>query len=146
MNEKAEDILCYIPQRGMVVVVDKLLELASDGKISSSYIVKQDSVFVQDGQFTEAGLIELMAQTAAMGSGYQQLQNNQPIKKGFIAGIKKLSVHFLPQVGSNLTATMAELHYVLGFSVVQLQIFCGSSLVSSCEMKIALESDSTKLT
>jgi hypothetical protein len=49
-------------------MVDELL-FSDDNITKTSFTVTADNVFVINGEFSEAGLMENMAQTAAAGSG-----------------------------------------------------------------------------
>ena len=55
-----------IPQKPPMVMVDKLI-FAEEKKVVTSFLIRRDNIFCSDGVFTEAGLIENMAQTAAAG-------------------------------------------------------------------------------
>ena len=59
-------------------MVDKLL-YADETTTRSSFIIPADNVFVMDGIFQEAGLMENMAQTAAARAGYMAKAENKPV-------------------------------------------------------------------
>ena len=64
-------------------MVSKLL--ASDGTVTrSSFCIEENNVFVKNNLFQEAGLLENMAQTAALGIGYAAQTENKPVKVGYI--------------------------------------------------------------
>ena len=82
MSLPHQNILELIPQAPPFVMVDVLLytdELSS----RSRFIIKPDNVMVQNGCFTEGGLLENIAQTAAARAGYLAKQNHQPVAGGF---------------------------------------------------------------
>ncbi|UTW63658.1 hypothetical protein KFE98_05795 [bacterium SCSIO 12741] len=70
--------------------------------------VKEDNVMVCQGQLTEPGLLENMAQTAALSAGYSYFIQNQgklvdyqpPL--GYLGAIKKVEFHELPSVNESI--------------------------------------------
>ena len=72
LKEKITDqstILKLIPQRAPIVMVDTLLYF-DETKVVSELTILENNMFVQDGYLTEPGLIENMAQTVALYTGY----------------------------------------------------------------------------
>src|ERR1700676_785962 len=65
----AENIIPLIPQKPPFVMVGKLLYI-DETNTRSSFRITNDNVFVKDNLFQEAGLLENIAQTAALRAGY----------------------------------------------------------------------------
>ena len=63
-------ILQFIPQREPMVMVEKLHK-AEGGQTIGSFEIKDDNIFCKDGFLQEPGLIENIAQTAAVGVGFE---------------------------------------------------------------------------
>ena len=59
-----------IPQKDPFVMVDKLL-FFSENKVVSGLLVSEENIFSKHQIFTEPGIIEHMAQTVALYTGYQ---------------------------------------------------------------------------
>ena len=47
----------FLPHREPMLMADYILELTPE-KVITSFKIKSDNIFLQDNQFTEAGLIE----------------------------------------------------------------------------------------
>jgi len=62
-------ILKLIPQRPPFVMVGELIEYNETG-FTSTFSIDADNIFVKNGRFTEEGILENIAQTAAAGAGY----------------------------------------------------------------------------
>jgi 3-hydroxymyristoyl/3-hydroxydecanoyl-(acyl carrier protein) dehydratase len=69
MQLPVNDITSLIPQKYPFVMVGKLL-LVDETLTKSSFVIKSDNLFVKNGFFQEAGLMENIAQTAALRAGY----------------------------------------------------------------------------
>ena len=68
MIEGAE-VSALIPQKAPIEMVDKLW-LNDDTTTVSDFTIGEDNIFCQDGFFREPGIIENIAQTAAIRAGY----------------------------------------------------------------------------
>ena len=126
-----------IPQKPPMVMIDRLI--AIEGKRTvTSFLIRNDNVFCDEGFFREPGLIENMAQTAAAGVGHEASLAHKPPPAGFIGGIKNLVIHSLPASGQELQTEIVVEHEVMNATVAVGKIFIGDSLIASCEMKIFL--------
>ncbi len=133
-----EDILAYIPQRPPMVMIDTLVD--TDGKISESRLtIKKNNLFCQDGYFKEPGLVENIAQTIAVGVGYQTTLNKKETPLGFIAAVQNLKIFELPQVNSEIHTRVIVNHKVLNFTVVTGRILCKNRLITECDMKLYIQ-------
>ena len=129
------DILQYIPQRKPVVMVHELLE-ASDEHVVTQLAIERDNVFLSSGQLAEPGMVENIAQTAAVHVGYQCALKNLPIPIGYIAAVKDLKINSLPKQNSVITTSVKVLNKVLDITVVHGKIEYEGNLLCSCEMRI----------
>ena len=128
-------ILTLIPQRPPFVMVDALLD-AGDDTARTSFTVTADNVLVTDGLFTEAGLMENIAQTAAAKAGYEALEGNEPIKVGYIGAVKNLKILALPQIGDELITEIKIENHIFDVTVISGRVTCNDALLAQCEMKI----------
>jgi predicted hotdog family 3-hydroxylacyl-ACP dehydratase len=138
MNFPVEDITALIPQKQPFVMVSKLL-YANETITRSSFIIHPDNVFVKDGFFQEAGLMENIAQTAALGEGYKADKENKAIKSGYIASVKNFEVIKLPQVNDELITEVHLQDQVFNIIVLHGKIWLKDILIASCEMKVLQE-------
>ncbi len=126
-----------IPQKPPFVMVGKLLEY-SDKKIVSGLIVPEDNIFVFENRFMAPGLIENMAQTVALHTGYKYYLAQKPAPTGYIGAIKKATVNALPFVGQELETTVEILHDIMGITMVSAVVTCEGIVLATSEMKTAL--------
>ncbi|TSA26813.1 MAG: 3-hydroxyacyl-ACP dehydratase [Bacteroidetes bacterium] len=120
-----------------MVMVDKLLK-ASEGVVETTFLILENNVFCENELFTEAGLVENMAQTAAAGVGHKpDLQGKEP-PVGFIGGIRNLKIQQFPEAGQELFTRITLEHEVFEASVVQGEVFVNDRLIASCQLKIFL--------
>lgn len=139
MIATGEALTRLLPQRPPMLLLDALLSCANDRTVSQ-FQVPADSVLVEDGHLSEAGLIENIAQTAAAGAGYGYQQGGAgapPI--GFIAAIKDLRVGALPAVGTVLTTEVVVQNQVLEFTIVRGTVRAAGATFAECEMRIFIK-------
>ncbi len=118
-----------------MVMVDEVL--VSEGPVTeTSLLIREDNVFVENGVFTEPGLIENMAQTAAAGSGAKPGAADQEPHTGFIGSIRNLEIRHLPSAGETIRTRVTVEHTILNASVIKAEVYRGSTVLAACEMKI----------
>lgn len=139
----AEQILDYIPQRPPIVMIDKLWA-TDDEQTQTGLLIRPDLLFVENGYFTEPGLMENIAQTGAVRAGYYHKSRNEPVPLGFIGDFKNLQIFQLPKVGWEITSTVRLKQEVLGISVFEGKIFQDEQLLASCDMKIFVQKEREK--
>jgi len=135
MISSREDIEQYIPQRNPMVLVHHLLEF-SNKHVVSGFTVEENHVLVSNGTLTEAGILENMAQTAALGKGYEFALKNEKPPLGFIGAVKSFKVERLPQIGAQLKTHLELKHEVLNASIVHTRMIENNEEIASCELKI----------
>jgi predicted hotdog family 3-hydroxylacyl-ACP dehydratase len=130
------DIQLLIPQKPPFVMVGKLITCDAQTTCTRFYI-PSENVLVFNGELSEAGLIENMAQTAAAGAGYMARQANQPVASiGYIGAIKNLEINALPKIGTTIDTETVITGEVLGVTIVTGTAKCDGLTLASCEMKI----------
>ena len=127
-----EEILEYIPQRPPVVMVDTFYGIDERGCARSGLLVA-------DGVLDECGIVEHIAQSAALRAGYMNRTMGRRVQLGYIGAVNDLKVHFLPPVGSRLvTQNMVE-QTVMNVTLLSARTECDGKPVAECRMKIYLE-------
>ncbi|OSZ78085.1 3-hydroxyacyl-ACP dehydratase [Chitinophagaceae bacterium IBVUCB1] len=133
-----QDILQYIPQRPPFVMIDSIAK--ADGIVSeTNFTIREGHLFVEDGTFTEPGLVENMAQTAAAGTGYSLMQQGKTVPVGFIGALKGLNIMDFPKVGDTITTEVSFKNQVLNVHIVQGRVFNKGQEIANCELKIFLQ-------
>ena len=122
-------------------MVDTLL-FADEKTSRSRFSINADNVLVDNGSFTEAGLLENIAQTAAAGEGFRALKESRPVRVGYIGAIKNFIVARLPKPGDTIITEIIIREQVFNVSVIEGKSWCGEQLLASCEMKLFLENPS----
>ena len=133
-------ILDLIPQRAPIVMVDEFLGM-EDNVSKTRFVVRNDNIFVDDGIFSECGLIEHIAQSAAARVGYIFRSQNQNVPIGYIGSVNKFSVESLPPVGSQINTEVTVLQEVGGISLIEAVCKVADEVIAGCRMKIFLDTN-----
>lgn len=130
-----DDITRYIPQRDPIVMVHEVVE-ANDTHVLTRFTIESGNVFLSNGYFAEPGLIENIAQTAAVQAGYNCRQNNIEVPIGYIAAVKKLKITELPKENSMIQTMVTVTNKILDVTIIEGEIEQDGKLICSCEMRI----------
>ena len=136
---EGEDVIALIPQKPPIVMVDTLYECCPE-KAVTGLTIGSDNMFCEDGFFREPGIIEHIAQSAALKAGYEQRACNIPPSVGYIGSIKNFALYFLPSAGDCLITTIKVLHIVGDVAVLYGEVECDGKIVAECEMKVVEKS------
>jgi len=132
----------YIPQREPMIMVGNLLSY-EDTVAKSSFIIHEDNIFTKDDYFSEAGLLENMAQTAALGKGYEFSLIHKPVPLGFIGGVRNFIGKEIPKVNDELQTIITVKHKMLNVTMADAQVFVGEVLQAWCELKIFINPETS---
>ncbi|WP_335965157.1 ABC transporter permease [Galbibacter sp. PAP.153] len=102
------DITQFLPHRKPFLFVDKVQLLEAE-KVTTSFHIKKDCIFIDNNYFTEIGLIENAAQTCSAIVGKSYYDNDLNVKLiGFISAIKNVKVYKLPKVNTKITSKASQ--------------------------------------
>jgi predicted hotdog family 3-hydroxylacyl-ACP dehydratase len=126
-----------IPQKPPMVMVDRLVEII-DKTTVTAFLIRENNIFCENGEFREPGLIENMAQTAAAGVGSRPGISGGQAPVGFIGGIRNLRIDGFPKVGQEIVTRVTVMHEVYDATIAQGEVFLDDRLIAGCELKIFL--------
>lgn len=132
------DIHELLPQQPPFVMVDKLMHF-DETVTTTTFEVRADNIFVDDGTLNACALAENIAQTCATRLGFvNKYILKRAIQLGFIGSIRNMQVMRTPSVGEKLTTTITVREQIMGLTLVDATILVGEETIVTAEMKIAL--------
>jgi 3-hydroxyacyl-[acyl-carrier-protein] dehydratase len=126
-----------IPQKFPFVMVHKVLAFG-ENFITSGFTIEESNIFTKNEIFQEAGLIEHMAQSVALYTGYQFYLKNEPASTGYIGAIKSIEIFQLPKIKDNLITKVKVLHEFSGVTLVDISVLSDNVEIASGQMKTVL--------
>ena len=132
------DIHTVLPQQEPFVMIETLTNFEMTTSTTETTI-KESNIFVNDGRFSAAGMMENIAQTCAARIGFH---NKYILKKdvqvGFIGAIRNYVINKLPEVGSTIVTRVDILEEILGMTLANAEIRCNDEVIATAEIKLAV--------
>lgn len=133
------EIKTFIPQREPFLMVDKIFS-ADEKSVETGLTISGDNILTDNGgEFSESGVIEHIAQSAACFAGYNDWLNKRPVVLGYIAEIKKFSLDVPVKAGDELKSTLSVVSTALNITLMNAQTFLDGKEIARCKIKIFMD-------
>jgi len=133
-KEAVENLL---PQKFPFVMVDKMYSYTETSLVAGLQI-KNDNIFFDNDTFLEAGLIEHMAQSVALHTGYQFFLKNEIAPTGYIGSIKEIEIKKLPKINDTIQSSITILQEFAGITLVDVVTYLNNEEIANGQMKTVL--------
>ena len=133
-KEAVENLL---PQKFPFVMVDTL-HAFNETSLVSGLKIKNENIFFDNGIFLEAGLIEHMAQSVALHTGYDFFLRNEKAPTGYIGSIKEIAIKKLPKIDDTIQSTVTILQEFAGVTLVNIVTTLHNEEIANGQMKTVL--------
>lgn len=141
MKAQDVDIRTLLPQKPPMVLVDKLIS-ADEKSATTALLIREDNIFVSEGQLNAYALIEVMAQTAAAQLGYDNsLRGDNDVKIGYIGAVKRMQIEKVPKVGETVLTRMEVQEDFGNMKLVTAESFVDDRKIAMAELTIALSGE-----
>lgn len=125
-----------VPHRLPMRLVDCLLEVQGKNGSVEALVAQECPLVSADGRLEDAALTELLAQAYAAIKGYCDLVGGQPVKQGFLVGIKKVTWLKSAMAGDCLRIDIRTLAELGDFAVAEGEVWCGDAMLAHGEIKV----------
>ncbi len=119
-NTDQDFIKKLIPQREPIIMVDAIFEYQENKVVGGLTI------------------LEHMAQTVALYTGYDYFIKNMQAPVGYIGSMKNVEIFHLPQTNETLITTVHILHEIMDVTLVNIVSKIGEKIIASGEMKTVI--------
>ncbi len=138
MLADSNQVIDLIPQKQPMVMVDELI--SNDETVTVSKLnLNKNNIFCSQGYFQAAGLIENIAQTAALRSGYEAMENHVEPTIGYLGSVKNVVIIELPKDNDILHTKLTILNRLTNVLIVKGEVFVDKILIAEGEMNIFLQ-------
>lgn len=131
-------VIDLIPQKYLMVMVDGLIS-NNETVTVSKFSITENNIFCSNGYFQEPGLIENIAQTAALRSGYEAMKNQEEPAVGFIGSVKNMIIYELPKDNDILRTKVTILTRLMNVLIIKGEVMVDAKLMAEGEMNIFLQ-------
>ena len=129
-----EDLL---PQKFPFVMVDSLFSYG-EASLTSGFTIKEDNIFADNGNFAESGLIEHMAQSVALHTGYNFFLKKEQAPTGYIGSIKEIVINEIPKINDKIVTEVKILQEFMGITLVDISTKLNDKEIAFGQMKTVL--------
>ncbi|MBW4362077.1 hypothetical protein [Flavobacterium taihuense] len=126
-----------IPQRFPFVMVDKLYSY-SETELVSGFTIQNHTIFFENDSLAEPGLIEHMAQSVALHTGYQFYLRNEQAPTGYIGSIKNIEILKLPKLHEEIRTKVSILQEFAGITLVDVVTTLNDVEIAKGQLKTVL--------
>ncbi|WP_343696233.1 hypothetical protein [Flavobacterium sp.] len=126
-----------LPQKFPFVMVDSMFSY-TETSLVSGFTIKSDNIFFNNDSFLEAGLIEHMAQSVALHTGYQFFLRNETAPTGYIGSIKEIEIKKLPKLNDTIQSEVTILQEFAGITLVNIVTKLNNEEIANGQMKTVL--------
>ena len=126
-----------IPQKAPFVMVDKMYNY-TESSIVSGFKIEESNIFFYQNCLNESGLIEHMAQSVALHTGYQFFLKKEPAPTGYIGSIKEIEIIELPKLHDEIQTTVSILQEFGGITLVDVVTTRNNVKIAFGQMKTVL--------
>ncbi|MFR9541622.1 MAG: hydroxymyristoyl-ACP dehydratase [Rikenellaceae bacterium] len=133
-----DEILEFIPQRAPIVMVDEFFGV-EDNLSLSALTITEDNIFCEFGALSECGVIEHIAQSAALRVGYMYRTAGKEVPIGFIGSVNKFKIFGLPKISEKITTEIRVEQEIMNITLISAVVKAEQSVIAECTMKIFLQ-------
>lgn len=133
----AETLLQCIPQRNPIVMVDALYHF-NETEVSAGLSVETAGIFIKNNALQEPGLIEHMAQTVALHTGFGYFIKQEQAPTGYIGSIANLKINRLPIANEKIQTTATILQEFAGITLVDIICQINDETIATAQMKTVI--------
>lgn len=126
-----------LPQKFPFVMVDKMYDY-TETSLVSGFTIQNDAIFLEKNNFLESGIIEHMAQSVALHTGYQFYLRNEQAPTGYIGSVKDIVINKLPQLHDEIRTTVSILQEFGGITLVDVVTKLNDVEIAKGQMKTVL--------
>jgi predicted hotdog family 3-hydroxylacyl-ACP dehydratase len=132
------DVHTVLPQQEPFVMIGNLTHFEMMTSTSETTIL-ESNIFVDNGHFSAAGMMENIAQTCAARIGfYNKYVLKKAVQVGFIGAVRNFVIDSLPAVGSVITTKVDILEEIFGMTLASAEVMCEGRVVASAEIKLSV--------
>lgn len=118
---------------------------AEKGGGTVTALVPADGPFTRDDGFLEdVALVEMLAQAYAALQGYEDRLRGEEVKRGFLVGVRSMSVTGSARAGDRLEMALTTVASLDGFAIAEGEVRRGEEVLARGSLKLWISPDPAK--
>ena len=125
-----------IPHRKPLCMVDRLIEYKDQAGTVEAVVSFENALIDDEGELDQLAVTEMIAQACAAAKGYEGRLASDPMKLGYLVGIKRLQFFGKASAGDNLQISVRTVGAISGFTVVEGKVICNNKTIAAGKLKL----------
>lgn len=125
-----------VPHRGTMLLIDELSEHSPEHVAGKTVITPKNPFLDHNNRLEGVCFIEMLAQLAAAGRGYEQINADGPVKTGYLAGVNDFSIHRHAGLGDTLHMRLNKVLEMDNVTVGEGSIYSGHECLATGRLKL----------
>ena len=130
-----------IPHRKPMCLIDRLIEFKDQGGTVEASVPFDHALVDKNGRLDTLAVAEMIAQSYAAVKGYDDRRTGEPVKRGFLVGIRKIQFQRAVFAGDLLRINVKTVGSIAGFAVVAGTVRRHQELLAEGEIKLWIQDD-----
>ena len=130
-----------IPHRKPMCLIDRLIEFEDESGTVEASVPFEHALVAGDGRLDSLAVAEMIAQSYAAVKGYDDRCTGEPVKQGFLVGIRKIQFRSAVFAGDLLRINVKTVGSIAGFAVVAGTVRRHQELLAEGEIKLWIQDD-----
>ena len=128
-----------IPHRKPMCFIDRLIEFKDQGGTVEASVPFDHALVDGDGRLDTLAVAEMIAQSFAAVKGYYDCRSGEPVKQGFLVGIRRIEFRQAVFAGDLLRISVKTVGSIAGFAVVAGTVRRHQELLAEGEIKLWIQ-------
>lgn len=130
-----------IPHRLPMRLIETLLTADEGGGTAAATIAADGPLTGADGRLEAIGLVEMMAQAYAALQGYEDQRRGEPVKRGFLVGVRGFHLTGEARAGDRLEVRVRTVAEMEGFALAEGEVRRGDEVLAAGSLKLWISPD-----
>jgi 3-hydroxymyristoyl/3-hydroxydecanoyl-(acyl carrier protein) dehydratase len=119
-----------------MLYLDRVADVAAEHAVAERTVRAED---VTDGAWWEVGLVEGLAQTAAVLNAFEERRAGVRTQHGMLVGVRKFEIRRCARVGETIRFRVDLIRRIAPLALMRGEASCGNEVLASGEIKFYVE-------
>lgn len=125
-----------IPHRLPMRLVETLVSSSEGVGIVEATVLPDSPLITSDGRLESVGLVEMLAQSFAAMKGFEDRRKGEPVRRGFLVGLRSLRLNGVARAGDSLEIRVRTTAEMDGFALAEGEVWRNAELLAVGTLKL----------
>lgn len=134
----SDDLAKLVPHKPPMLMIDRLITHGAE-RIVAEHTIRDGRPFVDGGTLDTSALIEIVAQSIAVGDAKYARSKGNRVERGYLTGVTGLTLHRNVHVGETLTINADCLRRMDGQGLFDASVTVEDEIIAEGRFKLFVE-------